>query len=102
VNGPFRLYIITPAPIAIITPTVTRLIRPLADPPNWPGAALPVLEGVLLEVPEAVSELLLLVVLSTRAVSLSSATKEPVTPLVLVQELGRFELTPDTNLTTAH
>lgn len=58
--------------------------------------------AVLLVVEAVLVVVLLLLDSLTRAVSWASEVKEPVTPDVLVQELGRFELTPATNLTTAH
>lgn len=66
------------------------------------GAAFLVLEVVLL-LPVAVPVLLLLLVeFPTSAVRAESETKEPVTPVEFTQVLGRFELTPETNLTAAH
>lgn len=89
------------APIATIAPNATRLRRPSIEPPYVAGAAFLVLEAVLLVV-VAVPVLELLTLLETRAVSVASSTNEPVTPLVFVQELGMFELTPETNFTAAH
>lgn len=91
------------APIATIAPTAMRLRRPSNEPPYATGAAFAVFDAVLLVlVAEAVPDALPLVESETRAVSVSSVVNEPVTPEVFVHELGRFELTPDTNLTAAH